>query len=74
MTSRDFNPDTVQLREDIVVTRKGSATVIANLPRNLEDFSSHDNHGGIVGQLKSWWRDLTSTTNQPGIYPSAQAV
>lgn len=75
MTSRDFNPDNVQLREDIVVTRKGGATVIANLPRNLEDFKTHDNQSGIVGQLKSWWRELTSQdANQRALYPSAQAA
>lgn len=75
MTLRDFNPDTAQLREDIVVIRKGGATVIANLPRNLEDFTTHDNQRGIVGQLKSWWRELTSAdVNQQGLYPSARAA
>lgn len=72
MTSRTFNPDTVQLRDDIVVARKGDATVIANLPRNIEDFAARENRG-VVGQLKSWWRDVTSA-NQPGLYPSAQAA
>lgn len=75
MTSRDFNPDTAQLRDDIVVTRRGGATVIANLPRNLEDFATHDTQGGIVGHFRSWWKDLTSADiNQRGIYPSAQAA
>ena len=75
MTSRNFNPDTVQLREDIVVTRKRGATVIANVPRNLEDFKTHDNQSGIVGHLKTWWKDLTShSANQRELYPSAQAA
>ncbi len=75
MTSREFNPDTVQLREDIVVIRKGGATVIANLPRNLEDFQRNNNHNGIVRNLKSWWKDLTSPdANQRELYPSAQAA
>lgn len=69
MTSRDFNPDTVHLREDIRVIRGSGTTVIANLPRDLQDFEQHD--PGLVGQLKSWWKGRTS---QRETYPSAQAA
>ncbi|WP_260680110.1 hypothetical protein [Corynebacterium glutamicum] len=70
MTSRDYNPSTMQLREDIVVTRTQGATVIANLPRNLEDFRQAQKRT-IVGQVKNWWKDLT---NQRETCPSAQAA
>lgn len=69
MTSRDFNPDTVHLREDIRVIRGSGATVLANLPRNLQDFEQDD--PGIVGHLKSWWRGRAS---QRVTSPSAQAA
>ncbi|ALC07018.1 hypothetical protein CDES_13440 [Corynebacterium deserti GIMN1.010] len=70
MTSRTFDPGTVQLRNDITVTRVKGATVIANLPRNLEDFRQDEDHS-LVGSLKSWWKGLT---NQRELYPSAQAA
>lgn len=70
MTSRSFNPETVHLREDIVVTRTNNATVIANLPRDLADFR-HAEQRSLVGQVKNWWKDLT---NQRETYPSAQAA
>ncbi|WP_245670291.1 hypothetical protein [Corynebacterium crudilactis] len=70
MTSREFNPNTIHLREDIVVKRTNGVTVIANLPRNLEDFRESQKPS-IVGQMKNWWKDLT---NQRELYPSAQVA
>ncbi|BAU97321.1 hypothetical protein N24_3059 [Corynebacterium suranareeae] len=70
MTSRNFDPNTIHLREDIVVTRTQGTTVIANLPRNLEEFREMQKPT-IVGQVKNWWKGLT---NQPETYPFAQAA
>ncbi|MGP6174117.1 hypothetical protein [Corynebacterium sp. A21] len=42
MFVRDFNPDTIELNEDIKVERAEGAILLSNLPRNIAEFGHRE--------------------------------
>lgn len=56
MFVRDFDPDTIELNEDIRVERAEGATLLSNLPRNIAEFGGHREPRTLLERLQQMAR------------------